>query len=147
MPLPTIPSVRLLSAAVMGLLQANENLTVYRSFVDPKPPVDDDGVVLGYVVFHPGIGNDLSNNLAVVPGQLLWSFQLTCVGGDADYVTWAVDAARRQVSGQTLVVEDTNVGIIQPPVGYNPPTRPSPAEVKPPRISVPLQYQVLAVSA
>lgn len=144
---PSIPSVRLLTDAAVGLLTANPNLTVYESVVDTPPPADEDGVVYGYVVFHPGIGNDTTSNLAVEPGQLLWSFQATCVGGTAEYCGWAVDAVRARVAGQTLAVAGAKVGLIQPPVGYNPPMRPSPADVKPPRVSVPLQYQVLAVPA
>ena len=142
-----LPSVRLLTTAVQDLLAAAPaGLTRYTTLVDPAPPVDDAGVVTAYAVLHPYAGNDTANNLAVNPGQILWGFQIDCGGGDATYLLWAVDTVRGLLSGQTLTVAGAKVGRLQPPLGYNPPTRPE-LNVTPPRITVPLQYQVLAVSS
>lgn len=141
-----IPSVRLLTTAAEDLLAAAPaGLTRYTSVVDPAPPLDDAGVVMAYAVLHPYAGNDTANNLAVSPGQVLWGFQVDCGGGDVSYLNWAVDTVRGLLSGKTLTVAATKVGLLQPPLGYNPPTRPE-LNVTPPRITVPLQYQVLAVS-
>lgn len=140
-----IPSARLMAAAVKVILDAHPTLTVYQSIVDPAPPLDDAGVLLGYAVFHPWPGNDAPNNLAGRPGQLLWGFQVTCAGGDTDYAMWAVDTVRGLLTGKTLTVAGTKVGLMRPPLGYQPPTR-TELTVAPPRVEVPLQYQVLAAS-
>lgn len=142
-----VPSVLLLTKAVETLLAAAPaGLTRYTGVVDPAPPLDDAGVLTAYAVLHPYAGNDTANNLAVTPGQVLWGFQVDCCGGDHDYAGWAVDAVRGLLSGKTLIVAGSKVGLLRPPLGYDPPTRPE-LNVTPPRISVPLQYQVLAVSS
>lgn len=139
-----LPSVRLMSAAVMALLDPDP-LNAYDSIVSPAPPVDENGVLEGYAVFHGGAGNETSGNLAKTPGQLLWSFQVNCVGGDSSYVGWVVDEVRRRLSYKTLTVVGAKVGLLQPPVGFHPPVI-NESTVTPPRLTVPLQYQVLAIS-
>lgn len=141
-----LPSVRLLTEAVEALLgTAPAGLTTYTSVVDPAPPVDAAGVLTAYAVLHPGAGNDRPNNLAMAVGQLAWSFQVTCSGGDASYCDWAVDTVRGLVTGKTLSVEGTKVGLMLPPLGFSPPILTN-LTVKPPRQYVPLQYQVLSVA-
>lgn len=138
-----IPSVRLLTAAVRTILDAHPTLTVYTSIVEPAPPIDEGGVVRGYAVLHPGPGDDSPNNLAATPGALLWTFQVTCAGGNDEYTAWVIDTVRGLLTGKTLAVASTNVGVMRPPFGFTPPTLTN-LSVQPPRISVPLQYQVLA---
>lgn len=142
----TVPSVQKLTAAVRALLDAHDTLTVYTSVVDPHPGIDEGGVVQGYAVLHPGAGNDTSSQLDAQPGQLLWWFQVTCAGGDTDYAGWVVDTVRGLLTGKTLTVDGIKVGRLQTPVGYSPPTLVE-TTVQPPRVSVPLQFQVLAVTA
>ncbi|NUS58672.1 MAG: hypothetical protein HOV66_28045 [Streptomycetaceae bacterium] len=141
-----VPSVQKLTAAVRQLLDAHPSLTVYTSVVDPRPQIDEDGVVEGYAVLHPGAGDDTPSALDVQPGQLLWWFQVTCAGGDTDYAGWVVDTVRGLLTGKTLTVDGSKVGRMQPPPGYSPPMLTN-TSVQPPRVSVPLQYQVLAVTA
>lgn len=146
-----VVSLLALSDAVMGLLNAHPTLTAYDTIVEPAPPVDEGGVVMGYAVFYPGAGDagvtgERDGNLAAIPGKLLWTFQVTCAGGDRGYASWVVDAVRGLIDGRTLTVAGTNVGRMQPPLGYTPPMLQNPS-VQPPRVSVPLQYQVLAAPA
>jgi hypothetical protein len=87
------------------------------------------------------------SSLDQAPGQLLWGFQLTCVGGDQNYVGFAIDTVRRQVEGKTLTVAGVRVGRIQPPLGYTPPPIQVDHDVQPPRLYVPLLFEVLTVPA
>ena len=140
-----VASVQALSDAVWAILDGHPALTAYDSIVEPAPPVDDGGTVLGYAVFYPGAGDATPNNLAGAPGQLLWTFQVTCAGGDRGYTSWVVDTVRGLIDGKTLTVAGTRVGIMRAPLGYTPPMLIN-SEVQPPRISVPLQYQVISVA-
>ena len=152
-----IPSVRLLTRATQARLDAHTALVVYPSVVAPftdttgtkheAPAVGANSLLTkGYAVLHPGGGDALPDNLAGTPGRLLWSFQVSCVGSSHDQVGWVVDEVRELLDGHTLAVADTVVGRIQPPLGYQaPPPRPL-FEATPPRLMVPLQYQVLAAS-
>lgn len=143
-----LPSVRLLSDAVWALLDAHATLTVYSSVVDPAPPVDSNGVTKGYAVFHPFGGNADVSNLARVPGQLLWQFQVSAAGGNRTYVLWVVDTVRALLDGKTLTVAGTTAGLMQPPPGYQPPPpMPQPVDASSQRLQVPLLYQVLTVPA
>lgn len=142
-----LPSVRLLTSAVYDLLDAHPTLAVYRSVVAPPPPVDGDGVVKAYAVLHPFPGDAEHLTLSAVPGQLLWGFQVTCAGGDHDYVLGCVDAVRGRLDGKTLTVAGTKAGLLQPPLGFNPPAPKPDMDAQPPRLAVPLLYQVLAVPA
>lgn len=142
-----LPSVRLLTTAVWELLDAHPALTVYRSVVAPPPPVDPSNVVTSYVVLHPGPGDATPNGMDAAPGQLLWGFQITCAGGDHDYVLGAVDAVRGLIDGRTLEVAGVTVGRMRPPLGFQPPPPKPDLDVQPPRLTVPLQYQVLTVDA
>lgn len=142
-----IPSVRLLSDAVWSLLDGHASLQVFES-VATNPATDSNTGLLtkGYAVFHPGAGDDMPDNLAVTPGRLLWSFQVSCVGQDHDQYGWVIDTVRGLLTGKTLTVAGTTVGRMQPPLGFlPPPPRPSFAGSTE-RLMVPLQYQVLAVS-
>lgn len=143
-----IPSVRLLTAAVWALLDAHTVLPVYRSVVDPPPATDASGQLLtGYAVLHPGGGDPATDNLAMGAGRLLWGFQVSCVGGTHDQVGWAIDEVRGLLDTQSLTVDGAVVGRLQPPLGYNaPPPRPE-FNAQPPRLMVPLMYQVLTASA
>jgi hypothetical protein len=142
-----IPSVRLLTSAVFGILDGHSTLTVYRSVVDPPPPVDDGGVTEGYAVLHPSPGDAGSSSLSRQPGHLLWQFQVSCAGGDHDYVLWTVDTVRDLLDGKTLTVAGTAVGRMQPPPGFQPPpAKPQPIDSGQ-RLQSPLLYQVLAVPA
>lgn len=142
-----VPSVRLLTDAVFGILNGHATLTAYRSVVDPVPTVDAGGVTEGYAVLHPFPGDAGSQSLTRQPGQLLWQFQVSCVGGNHDYVLWVVDTVRGLLDGKTLAVADAAVGLMQPPVGFQaPPPKPQPVDSGQ-RLQVPLLYQVLAVPA
>lgn len=141
----TLPSVRLLTAAVVALLEeAAPTLTVYRSVVT-DPPKDSDGGVQPYAVVHPGAGAGDANALDDTPAQLAWPFQITCVGGDVDRCTWAVDAVRDQLDGATLMVAGATVGRLRED-GDSGPLRVD-DDVTPPRLYLPLLYRVLAVPA
>lgn len=144
--MPT-PSVRLLADAVWALLDGHPNLQVFESVAtNPASDADTGLLTKGYAVFHPGAGDDAPNNLAVAPGRLLWSFQVSCVGQNHDQYGWVIDTVRGLLTGKTLTVAGTEVGRMQPPLGFlPPPPRPSFA-ASTERLMVPLQYQVLAVS-
>lgn len=142
-----IPSVRLLTTAVYNLLDAHPTLTVYRSVVSPPPATDAAGIVKSYAVLHPSPGDAEHQSLSAVPGQLLWSFQVTVGGGDHDYALGAVDAVRSLLDGKTLTVAGARVGRLQQPLGFNPPPPRPDQDAQPPRLAVPLLYQVLAVPA
>lgn len=139
-----IPSVHLLSAAVMALLSPPP-LSAFDSIVDSAPPLDEAGVLEGYAVFHAGAGGDRASSLAKTPGHLLWTFQVNCVGGDSSYVGWVVDQVRERISFKTLAVAGAKVGLMQPPEGFNPPILPD-YSTTPPRLMVPLQYHVLTTA-
>lgn len=138
------PSVRLLSGAVWTLLDGHQHLQAFRTIAD-NPDVDDQGLLTrGYAVFHAGGGNDQPNNLAVAPGQLLWQFQVSCVGQDEDQLGWVIDTVRGLLTGKTLTVAGHQVGRMQPPLGFQaPPARPTFTDSTE-RLQVPLQYSVLA---
>lgn len=145
MPELAIPSVGLLVDAVAQLLDGA--LTVFHSVVEPKPPVDENGRVSAYAVLHPGAGATTRSSLDQVPGQMLWGFQVTCAGGNQGYVGAAIDTVRGRVEGKTLNVDGAVVGRIQPPLGYTPPPMQVDYDVQPPRLFVPLLFEVLAVPA
>lgn len=141
------PSVRAMTAAVWAILDGHPHLQVFES-IATNPDTDPESGLLtrGYAVFHPGGGNDQPNNLAVTPGQLLWQFQISCVGQDHDQIGWTIDTVRGLLTGKTLTVADTEVGRMVPPLGYQaPPPRPAFTNSTE-RLQVPLQYQVLAVA-
>jgi hypothetical protein len=140
----TLPSVRLLTAAVTTLLNTPP-LVVYPSTVTTPPPVDAAGVVKGYGVLHPGAGMLPADNLTGQPSHLVWYFQVSCVGGNHDYVTWATDLVRSRLDGHTLTVAGAVVGLMQPPFGYTAPPALVDEETPPTRLMIPLQYQVTAV--
>jgi hypothetical protein len=141
-----LPSVRLLTNAVFTILDAHATLTVYRSVVDPVPPVDANAVTQSYAVLHPFGGDADANNLARIPGQLLWEFQVSCAGGNHDYTLGAVDVVRGLLDGKTLSVAGAVVGLMQPPPGFSPPPpKPQPVDSGQ-RLQVPLLYRVLAVA-
>lgn len=141
------PSVRLLSAAVWALLDGHPQLQVFES-IATNPDVDPDTSLLtrGYAVFHPGAGDDAPDNLAVTPGRLLWSFQVSCVGQDHDQYGWVIDTVRSLLTGKSLSVAGATVGRMQPPVGFLPPPPRPQFQASTERLMVPLQYVVLAVS-
>lgn len=142
-----IPSVRLLTGAVWTLLDGDANLQAFQSVAD-NPAIDPITELLtkGYAVLHAGGGNDQPNNLAVTPGQLLWQFQVSCVGQNHDQLGWVIDTVRGLLTGKTLTVAGHSVGRMQPPLGFQaPPPRPTFTESTE-RLMVPLQYVVLAVA-
>lgn len=142
-----LPSVRRLSGAVWALLDADDNLVAFDSVVT-APPLDGDGnLESGYAVFYPGGGDPGRNNLALSPGQLLWTFQVSAIGQDREQVGWVIDTVRALLDGQSLEVSGAKVGRMQPPFGYQPPPPRPEFQAQPPRLSVPLQYHLLAVSA
>lgn len=142
-----VVSVRQMAAAAWTLLDDHPTLTVYRSVVEPKPPTDSNGVTKAYAVFHPFPGDDTPNDLRITPGQLMWQFQVSCAGGNHDYVLGAVDVVRDIFIGKSLTVAGVKVGLIRPPLGYQPPApKPQPVDSGQ-RLQVPLLYQVLAVPA
>lgn len=140
------PSVRVLADAVYAILDGHATLMVYRSVVDPPPPVDAKGITKGYAVFHPFPGDATSSSLDRQPGRLLWQFQVSAAGGNHDYTLWVVDTVRALLDGKTLTVAGVSVGLMQPPLGYQPPA----PQVFPldsgQRLQVPLLYQVLAAA-
>ena len=141
-----VVSTRALAEAVWAILDAAPNLDVYDGEVTPRPSEDTAGVVKGYAVFYPSPGNDQPASLAGTAGPVLWGFQVTCVGGDRNYLLRTVDVVRGLLTGRTLTVSGVNVGLMRPPLGFIPPTREI-TTVKPPRLEVPLQYQVLTTPA
>lgn len=148
----TSPSVRLLGAAVWGLLDGHAHLVAFDSIVT-TPPTDGSGnLTSGYAVFYPGGGDPAladrdRGSLSAKPGQLLWSFQISAVGQDRNQITWVIDEVRTLLDGKTLTVAGAKVGRMQPPFGYQPPPPRPEYQAQPPRLLVPLQYQVLAVTA
>lgn len=142
-----IPSVRLLSDAVWTILDGHPNLQVFESVAtDPATDPNTGLLTKGYAVFHPGAGDDTPDNLARTTGRLLWSFQVSCVGANLDQYGWVIDTVRGLLTGKTLTVAGTTVGLMLPPVGFlPPPPRPSFA-ASTERLMVPLQYQVLAAA-
>lgn len=144
----SLPSVLLLTNAVHALLDGHPKLTVYRSVVDPAPPADGNGVTKGYAVLHPFGGDAETNQLDRQPGRLLWEFQVSCAGGNHDYLLWAVDQVRGLLDGKGLTVAGTVVGLMQPPPGFQPPApKPQPVDAAHQRLQIPLLYQVLTVPA
>lgn len=142
-----IPSVRLLTGAVWGVLDSHAHLVAFRSVVDAAPVDTAGNLTKGYAVLHPGGGDPGRNNLAVEPGQLLWGFQISCVGGDHDQIGWVIDIVRNLLDGKTLTMAGVKIGRLQAPLGYQPPPPRPEFQAQPPRLMVPLQYQVLAVPA
>ena len=142
----SLPSVKLLAAAMLGLLNA-EGLTVYPSRVDPVTVLDNRGVVKGYAILHPlGPGTDRTS-MSGRPGSLLAAYQVDCVGGSHDYVLGVVDSVIDRVDGKTLIVAGAQVGLVQPPFGYQPLAPYRDPGASPFQLRLPLQYQVLAVPA
>lgn len=143
----SLPSVALLTKALVDLLDDQAGLTVYESVVELRPPTDQRGVTRSYAVVHPFPGDAESNQLDRQPGRLLWGFQVSCVGGNHDYVLGAVDAVRRRLDGKRLTVDGVVVGLMQPPPGYQPPAPKAQPVDSGQRLQVPLLYQVLTVPA
>jgi len=144
--MPT-PSVRLLSAAVWALLDGHAQLQAFKSYAtDPATDPETGLLTKGYAVFHPGAGDDQPDNLAVTPGRLLWSFQVSCVGQDHDQYGWVIDTVRGLLTGKTLTVAGVTVGRMQPPLGFLPPPPRPQFAASTERLMVPLQYVVLAVA-
>jgi hypothetical protein len=143
-----VVSVRLLADAVYTRLAASAGLSaVYKTVVPGDPARDNNLVIKAYAVFHPAPGDSKRGALNATPGQLLWDFQVTCVGGDHDYLLDAVDSVRTQLEGYRLIVAGAVVGLCQPPIGFRPPPARPDLDEKPSRLWVPLLFQVLAVPA
>ena len=143
-----VVSVELLAAATYTRLAAAPGLrTVYKTVVTGDPVRNNIGIIESYAVFHPGAGDTKRGTLDAKPGQLMWGFQVTCVGGDHDYLLGAVDSVRGQLDGYRLTVAGAVVGLCQPPLGFRPPPARPDHDEKPSRLWVPLLFQVLAVPA
>lgn len=139
-----VPSVRLLSAATWALLDGHASLQAFQS-IATDPETDENGLLTrGYAVFHPGAGDDQPNNLAITPGRLLWGFQVSCVGQDQDQYGWVIDIVRGLLTGKSLTVAGATVGRMQPPLGFMPPPPRPQFAGSTERLTVPLQYVVLA---
>lgn len=140
-----VPSTLDLTDAVAALFEDDDRITFYVSIVEPAPPIDEYGVVKSYVVLYPTPGDASSHSLSGQTGPLLWGFHLTAGGGDHRYCTLAVDVIREKINGKTLTVGGIKVGLMQPPFGSTPPPVLTNLNVKPPRLSVPLEYRVMTV--
>lgn len=143
----TVVSVRDLAIATKARLDGATGLAVYETTVTGQPPRDQGNKIRAYAVFHPGGGDSTRNSLDAVPGPLLWSFSVLCVGGDHDYLLGAIDAVRGRLEGFVLTVANTSCGPIQPPPGFQPPPAKPDNDENPSRLWIPLMFQVLAVPA
>lgn len=104
-------SRRVLARAVLAQLQTAAPLVnTYLGAVPTTPPADPDGRSHMYAVIYPAPGLTTLDRLATVVDGLVWSFQVTCVGGDPDRASAAVDAVTTALTGTRLTVPGLALG-------------------------------------
>ena len=79
------------------------NLTTYDAIVPQNPPVDKDGRVRGYAVLFASPGRLYASGLDGAQASRDSTFQVTCGGGTADYVFWAVATAQAALLGAVTI--------------------------------------------
>lgn len=133
------------------LLKTLDGVTYYRSEVDDHPPtLDGSNRVAPYVVLYPAPakpGDPGQQTLAYSGADLDYGCQITCAAGFSVDAEFLADRVRALVEGWSPVLEDTAVGQMRPPVGFDPGfVQRSGPEVTPPRFWVPLQYRLTATT-
>ena len=101
-----------LHAGVVGILRAIPNITVYDGNVDDKPPADQYGFVLPYLVVWASPGLAPAHPLSAGASfGMDWSVQITCAGGSQERVLQGLALARtaldcaRPASGSGPLIE------------------------------------------
>lgn len=136
-------SRRALTTAVEGMLRAAAPLVgVYVGGVPDTPPADPDGRVHVYAVLWPGPGASTQDRLVPIVDGLLWTFQITCVGGDITRCMACVDAVTGALTGRTLALANIATGYLRE-LGDPGPARED-RDARPSRWFVPLTYQLHA---
>ncbi|WGX98726.1 hypothetical protein [Nocardioides sp. L-11A] len=123
----------------------------------PKPPPmltipgtstpDPSGRVAPYVVVFGGIGRPVVEpDVARCADELDWPVHLICVAPFRDDVLALVDRVHSWLFRWSPVVNGVAVGVLEPPLGYEPPPPRRLDTVQPVRFEVPLQYRLTATA-
>lgn len=130
-----------LAEGIAAQLRAGAPLVnVYVGEVPQTPPVDPDGRVHVYAVLWPGPGTPTQDRLVPIVDGLLWSGQVTCVGGDVTRALACADAVSDALTGRTLDLGGVRTGYLRE-IGDPGPARED-RDAKPSRWFVPLTYQL-----
>lgn len=106
----TVPSARTTADEVHELLDAIDNLLLFRGKVGAVP-MGDDGTVDAYATAYYGAGAPRTTRLGGRPRNLDWGFQVTCAGGDDVKALWCVDEVRAALTGKR-VTNGTRTGLL-----------------------------------
>lgn len=143
-----IPHVEDLTAAVKALLLAgnttSNRLDVFTGEVNAD--MDDDGRAHPYVAVWPAPGQVGRMPHAPVSDSLVWSFQTTCAGGDADRALRALSRTRDRLDGARLTVAGLLLGVLHEQEFTAAGPLREDRDVQPSRRYVVLQWDVLAIS-
>jgi hypothetical protein len=136
-------SRRVITDAIAGRLRAGAPMvTVYVGEVPDTPPTDPDGRVHVYAVLYPGPGTSTQDRLVPIVDGLLWTGQVTCVGGDVNRCLACADAVTDALTGRTIYVPGTWAGYMRE-LGDPGPARED-RDARPSRWFIPLTYQLHA---
>lgn len=136
-------SSRAIVAALEARLRAAAPLVnVYVGEVPQDPENDPDGRVHVYAVIWPGPGVPTQDRLVPIVDGLLWSGQVTCVGGDTTRALACADAVSDALTGHTLNIGGVRTGYLRE-IGDPGPARED-RDARPPRWFVPLTFQLHA---
>jgi hypothetical protein len=136
-------SRRVIAAAIETRLREDAPMVnVYVGAVEPEPPVDPDGRVHVYAVLYPGAGTSTQDRLVPIVDGLLWTGQVTCVGGDVNRCLACADAVADALTGHTFEIPGVTVGYMRE-LGDPGPARED-RDARPSRWFLPLTYQLHA---
>jgi hypothetical protein len=136
-------SRRALASAIEAELRAGApHVNVYVGAVPDTPPSDPDGRVHVYAVLYPGPGTSTQDRLVPIVDGLLWTGQVTCVGGDVERALACADAVADALTGTTLDLTGIGTGYLRE-IGDPGPARED-RDARPSRWFVPLTYQLHA---
>ena len=93
--------------AVWAKLDAIANLTTYDAVVPTNPPVDGDGRVEAYAVLFASPGRLYASALDGVQASRDSTIQVTCAGGDPNYVFNAVSKVTSGLLGPVTIAGAT----------------------------------------
>lgn len=109
---------------------------------------DPSGRVAPYVVRFGGIGRPfVEPDVARCADELDWPVHLICVAPFEDDVLALVDRVHTHLFRWAPVVDGVAVGVLEPPLGYEPPPPRRLDRVQPVRFEVPLQYRLTATAS
>jgi hypothetical protein len=136
-------SRRVIAAAIEARLREDAPMVhVYVGAVPDTPPADPDGRVHVYAVLYPGPGTSTQDRLVPIVDGLLWTGQVTCVGGDVNRCLACADAVADALTGHTFEIPGVTVGYMRE-LGDPGPARED-RDARPSRWFLPLTYQLHA---